>query len=70
MGAEYELVPPHQHRRNAAERAICTYKNHLLTGLATCDPSYPIEEWDRILEQCEITLLLLRTSRVNPKLSA
>ena len=23
----YELVPPHQHRRNAAERAIRTLKN-------------------------------------------
>ena len=24
----YKLVPPHQHRRNAAERAILTFKNH------------------------------------------
>jgi hypothetical protein len=23
---EYQLVPPHCHRRNAAERAICTFK--------------------------------------------
>ena len=41
-GTKYELVPPHQHRRNAAERAIRTYKNHLLAGLATCDPDFPI----------------------------
>ena len=27
-GITYELVPPHQHRRNAAERAIRTFKNH------------------------------------------
>ena len=58
------------HRRNAAERGIRTYKNHLLAGLATCDPDFPIDEWDRILFQCELTLNLLRTSRVNPKLSA
>ena len=57
------------HRRNAAERAIRTYKNHLLSGLATCDPEFPITEWDRLLEQCEITLNLLRTSRINPNLS-
>ena len=30
---EYQLVPPHIHRRNAAERAICTYKNHLIAEL-------------------------------------
>ena len=27
-GITYELVPPHQHRCNAAERAIRTFKNH------------------------------------------
>ena len=45
----FELVPPHQHRRNAAERAIRTAKNHLLAGIATCDPDFPITEWDRLL---------------------
>ena len=70
INVPFQLVPPHQHRRNAAERAIRTGKNHFLSGLATCDPSYPIDEWDRILIQGEITLNLLRNSRVNPSLSA
>ena len=61
--AKYELVPPHQHRRNAAEKAIRTLKNHLLSGLATCDNQFPIHEWDRLLpQQCELTLNLLRNS--------
>ena len=68
--AEYQLVPPHVHRRNAAERAIRTFKNHLLACLATCDPEYPAFEWDRICFQCELTLNLLRSSRVNPRLSS
>ena len=67
---EYELVPPHQHRRNAAERAIRTFKNHFLAGLATCDPDFPLREWDRLVTQAELTLNLLRNSRVNPNLSA
>ena len=67
---QYELVPPNQHRRNTAERAIRTFKNHLLAGLASCDPGFPIAEWDRILPQCELTLNLLRNSRINPKLSS
>ena len=66
----YEKVPPHIHRRNAAERAIRTFKNHFLAGLATVDPKFPIHEWDRLLQQAEITLNLLRNSRINPKLSA
>jgi hypothetical protein len=69
-GVEYQLVPPHVHRRNAAERAIQTFKNHFLAFLATCDPDFPVSEWDRLLFQAELTLNLLRSSRVNPKLSA
>ena len=67
---KYQLVPSNQHRRNAAEKAIRTLKNHLLSGLATCDPNYPIDEWDRLLPQCELTLNLLKTSRANTKLSS
>ena len=58
------------HRRNAAERAIRTYKNHLLAGIATCHPDFPLTEWDRLIDQCNITINLLRTSRINPNLSA
>jgi hypothetical protein len=66
----YQLVLPHLHRRNPAERAIITFKNHLLACLATCDSDFPVSEWDRILFQVELTLNLLCSSRVNPKLSA
>ena len=38
--------------------------------LASCDPKFPIAEWDRLLDQAELTLNLLRNSRVNPKLSS
>lgn len=57
------------HRRNAAERAIRTNKNHLLARLATCYPEFPLTEWDHLIEQCNITLNLLRTARTNPNLS-
>ena len=58
------------HRRNAAERAIQTCKDHFLVCLANVDPEFPITEWDRLLPQASITLNLLRNSRMNPKLSA
>jgi hypothetical protein len=66
----YQLVPPHCHRRNAAERAIRTFKEHFVAGLFSVDPSFPMHLWDRLLPQAEITLNLLRTSRLHPQLSA
>jgi hypothetical protein len=67
---DYQLVPPHCHRRNAAERAIKTFKEHFVAGLYSVDPSFPINLWDRLLPQAEITLNLLRTSHLHPRLSA
>ena len=59
---EYQLVPPHIHKRNVAERAIHIYKNHIITGLYTCDPKFRSREWDRILPQFNMTINLLRSS--------
>ena len=67
---DIQLVPPENHRKNAAERAIQTFKNHFLAGIASLPPDFPMSEWDFLLEQAEITLLLLRSSRTNPKLSS
>ena len=67
---EYQLVPPNIHQCNAAERAIHTYKNHLIAGLYTCDPKSTSREWDWLLPQCNITINLLRPARRNPSLSA
>ena len=67
---EYQLMPPHIHRRNSAKRAIQTFKNHFIAGLASTDPNFPLSNWCRLLPQAELTLNLLRPSRLNPKLSA
>ena len=69
-GVKFHLVPPHNHRANAAERAIQTFKNHLIAGLSGLDPQFPIKQWDCLLKQAELTLNLLRLARLNPKLSA
>jgi hypothetical protein len=65
----YQLVPPHCHRRNAAEHAIRTFKEHFVAGLSSVDPSFPMHLWDRLLPQAEITSNLLRTSRLHPQLN-
>jgi hypothetical protein len=66
----YQLVPPRCHRRNAAERAIRTFKEHFVAGLSSVDPDFPVHLWDRRLPQAEIILNLLHTSRLHPQLSA
>jgi hypothetical protein len=66
----FQLVPPYTHIRNSAERAIRSFKDHLIAGLCSTDKSFPMHLWDRILPQAVITLNMLRTSRINPKLSA
>jgi hypothetical protein len=67
---EYQLIPPHCHLRNAAERVIRTFKEHFVAGLSSVDPTFPLHFWDILLPQAEITLNLLRTSRLHPQLSA
>jgi hypothetical protein len=65
----FQLVPPYCHRSNAAERAIC-FKDHLIAGLCSIDKAFPMHLWDRLLPQAILTLIMLRTSRINPKTSA
>jgi hypothetical protein len=47
----YQFVPPHCHQRNAAERAIGTFKEHFVTGLSSVDPAFPMHLWDKLLPQ-------------------
>jgi hypothetical protein len=66
----FQLVPPRQHRRNAAERAITTWKDHFVATLATTDLAFPLHLWCRLIDQASTTLNLLRQSWINPPLSA
>ena len=40
-----QLVEPHNHRVNAAERAIRTFKSHFIAGLCTCHEDFPLILW-------------------------
>lgn len=66
----YQLAPPGIHRRNAAERAIRTFKNHFIAGLCSTDENFPLHLWDKLLPQAVITLNLLRQSRTKPTMSS
>ena len=65
----FQLVPPHFHRSNPAERAIRTFKNYFIAGLCGVDSNFPIQYWCQLLPQAGAALNMLRSSRLNPKLS-
>ena len=67
---DIHLVPPHNHRVNAAERAIATFKEHFISALATVDKDCPLQLWDDFLPQVELTLNLLRFSQQDMAKSA
>ena len=66
----FQLVLPNLHRQNSVERAIQTFKNHFVAGLASVNKNFPFHLWCSLLPHCPLTLNLLRPSRINPKLSA
>ena len=59
---QFQLVPPHMYRINAAERSV--------RALCTVDPLFPFYLWDRLLPQVTMTLIMFRRYRLNPGLSA
>ena len=70
QNVDYLLVEPNNHRANAAERAIQTFKNHFISGLCSVSTGFPLQLWCYLLHQAEIFLNLLRTSRSDPTKSA
>ena len=51
-----QLAPDGCHCRNAAERAIRTFKNHFIAGLCTAHQHFPLNKWDSLLPQA-VTLV-------------
>eukprot|EP00804_Cyclotella_cryptica_P028195 CCRYP_011052-RA/>CCRYP_011052-RA protein AED:0.30 eAED:0.33 QI:0/0/0/1/0.5/0.33/3/0/617 len=67
---KWQFVPPNEHRVNAAERAIQTFKNHFIYGLYSTDRDFPSQLWDKLLQQAQDSLNMLRTSQIDPTKSA
>jgi len=66
----YQLVPPHIHQRDSAERAIGIFKDHFIAELACLPKTFPLRLWCYLIPQSVLTLNLLRPSQINPNLSA
>ncbi len=66
----YQLVPPHDHQHNKAEKAVQTFKDHFVAILCGADKSFPLNLWDLLLQQAKHTLNMLRPSQMTPTVSA
>jgi hypothetical protein len=66
----FQLVPPHDHRQNIAEKAIQTFKGHFISILCGTDKNFPLHLWCHLLPQAEHTLNMLQSARVAPNVSA
>ena len=69
-GVDFQLAPPRLHCTNSAKREIQTYKDHLVTGLSSCDQRFPLQLWDPLLQQATLMLNLLLPSQIKPRLSS
>ena len=69
-GLKYQIAPRGNHRTIPAERGMQTLKNHFISVLYGCDPTFPKNQWDRVLPVAVLTLNMLRPSRINPAKSA
>jgi hypothetical protein len=67
---KFQIATAHGHRQLIAERAIQTYKYHLISVLNGTDRNFPAYLWCSLLEQVNIQINLLRQSRIHPKQSA
>ena len=65
-----QFVEAYNHKINAAERAIQSFKNHFVADLCTAHPHVPLQLWCELLLHAEITLNFLQRTQCNSKLSA
>ena len=70
INIKYQLVTPNIHIANNAERAIKTFKNHLISVLYRVDTYFHLQLWYTLLQQAIISLKFLRQSRTLPHISA
>eukprot|EP00804_Cyclotella_cryptica_P026876 CCRYP_017593-RA/>CCRYP_017593-RA protein AED:0.20 eAED:0.21 QI:0/0/0/1/1/1/3/0/940 len=66
----YQLVPPDDHHRNIAEKAIQTWNDHFIAVLSDTADKFPLHLWCQLLPHMERQLNLLHQSNANSKISA
>ena len=58
----YQLVPPNEHRRNIAEKAIQNWKDHFVALLSGTADNFPLYLWYQLISHMKRQLNLLTQS--------
>ena len=64
-----QLVKPHNHQANAAERTIQTFENQFISGLRIGGEKFTTVLWSYLIGQAQYSINILSILRVHPKLS-
>jgi hypothetical protein len=65
-----QYTPPDMHHTNPAKRAVHTWKNHFMAGIAGLPPSFPLAHWCQLMTQSNAKLNMMHPCYLNPLLSA
>ena len=68
--AKFQHTPADIHRANITKQCCRTHKNHFTEVRAGTPPSFRMENWCKMTEQCDITLIMMRPCTLNPRISA
>ena len=67
--SKYKIVPRDNHRTIPREKNS-NIKNHLVLVLYGCDPTFPKNQWDRVLQVAVLILNMVRPYQINLAKSA
>ena len=59
LAIQFQLLKPHMHLRNAAERDVKTFKKNFIAALCTVEPRFTLYVYDRLLPQDTMALSML-----------
>ena len=60
LDIQFQLVPPHKHCRNFAEKVVWKFKNNFIAILCTMEPLLNFYLWEHLLLQVTMTINMLR----------
>jgi hypothetical protein len=66
----YQLLPPHDHSCNTAEKGIQIFKDHFIAISCSTETNFPLYLWCRLLPQAEHMLNMLCSSCMTATVSA
>ena len=69
LNMSYQLVPPNEHRRNIAKKAIQTWKDYFVAVLSGTANNFPLHLWFQLIPHMKLHLNLLTQYHALPHIA-